>query len=97
MTTQNLFKLKVYLEKLINTLSLRKNEDGTVSTIYFSRPIVLPTTETNVENNYREAIRIINRWIDEIIDSKIRIQDEEELRKIMTKKLKEIMDNSRNP
>lgn len=89
MNAVSLVKLKVYLEKLINTLSLRKNEDGTVNTIYFSRPIVLPTTETNVENNYREAIRIVNKWIDEIVESKIKIENEEELRKIMLKKLKD--------
>lgn len=89
MNAVSLVKLKVYLEKLINTLSLRKNKDGTVNTIYFSRPIVLPTTETNVENNYREAITIVNKWIDEIVESKIKIENEEELRKIMLKKLKD--------
>lgn len=81
-------KLRVYIERLINLVSVRTDSTGKPF-IYFSKPLVLPPSEDSAEEKYRESVMIVSRWIDEIIESGEQVDSSDTLRKLLIKKLRE--------
>lgn len=87
-TVTSVQKLKIYIERLINLVSVKIDNTGK-PVIYFSKPLVLPPTEDSAEEKYRESVMIVSRWIDEIVESNQQIQSTETLRKLLMNKLRE--------